>query len=222
MSQLGRERGDLQRALRTLHERAGDGTKCPEAATLWDSAAGRLESGAERDVVEHLSRCTACGQAWELARALQEGEGREFGPAKVRRRRLRSALWPLAASAALLIAAVGTFIVQHEPVLEGPPAYREAAGSWLVSRIDENAPLPRDACVLRWGDGPQGTTYDLLVLDERMDTLARAWDLAQPTHRIDPEALDSVPPGGKILWQVTAHAPDDREVTSVTFVHELE
>jgi hypothetical protein len=222
MSQLEPGRSDLQQALRTLHERPGDGTECPQAATLWDSAAGRLGPEAERDVVEHLSRCPACGQAWELARALLEDEGRGFGPATVRRGRLRSALWPLAASAALLIAAVGAWIVQRDPAPEGPPAYRETAGSWLVSKVDEDVPLPREACVLRWGEGPEGTTYDLLVLDERMATLVRAWDLQQPAHRVDPDALDSVPSGGKILWQVTAHLPDDREVTSVTFVHELE
>ena len=222
MSQLDRERSDLQRALRTLHERAGEGTECPDAGTLWDSAAGELEASAEREVVAHLTRCTACGQAWELARAVQEEEGRGLGPATVRRRRLRSALWPLAASAALLIAAVGTWIVQREPTPEGPPAYRETAGSWLVSQVDEDASLSRDGCVLRWTEGPEGTTYDLLVLDERMDTLVRAGALDQPVHRIDPEALAPVSPGGRILWQVTAHLPDDREVKSVTFVNALE
>ena len=222
MSQLERERSDLQLALRTLHERVGEGTECPDTGTLWDSAAGELEAGAEREVVEHLSRCSACGQAWELARALVEDESRGFGPATVRRSRLRSALWPLAASAALLIAAVGTWIVQREPMPEGPPAYRETAGSWLVSKIDEDASLPRDGCVLRWAEGPEGTTYDLLVLDERMDTLVRAWELEQPIHRVDPEELAPVPPGGRILWQVTAHLPDERAVASVTFVNELE
>jgi hypothetical protein len=56
------ELAELQQALRSLHESAGDCSECPGAGTLWESAAGRLEVAAERSIVEHLARCTACGQ----------------------------------------------------------------------------------------------------------------------------------------------------------------
>jgi hypothetical protein len=102
------------------------------------------------------------------------------------------------------------------------PVYREEPSAWLVSEVPEEDLLDRDACLLRWAAGPEGTTYDLRVTSEKLEPLARAWRLDRPEYRVEPAALEPLPPGGKILWRVTAHLPGGRQVVSPTFINRVE
>jgi hypothetical protein len=197
------------------------GTACPEPGRIFDAARGALPPGETREVVEHLAVCPDCSEAWRLAAAFEEEAGVGAEPASVRTRS-RWYLRPVAAAAALVLAALAAglwWTVVTVP--EEAPVYRAGGELEIRSLLPEGEPLARDAAVLRWrlgSDGaPEGTTYDLLVSGEDLQPLAEAAELEEPSYRVPPAALESLPSGAEILWRVEAHLPDGRSARSPTF-----
>jgi hypothetical protein len=88
-----------------------------------------------------------------------------------------------------------------------PAEFREPAYACGGSLIPDGEPLPRRRFVLRWSTCPEGTTYDIRVTTEDLEPIARALALDRPEFIVPESALASVPGGGRILWQVTAHLP---------------
>jgi hypothetical protein len=189
---------------------AGDGEGCPEAERLRLSARGKLSGAEQEEVILHLSACGACAAAWRVARDLAPEPARS-----------RSVLYMLAAAAVVVLAAaLGLWLLQHrEPT--APPTFRNQESRWLHSEVTGPS-LPRDAFALRWTAGPEGTTYDLRVLRENLDVLHRANGLETASHTVPQEALEDLPAGAKVLWQVTARLPDGRTTVSETFITRVE
>ena len=61
--------GELRRAYAS-HSREALPDNHPEPEELWRLAAGRLDAGESRDLVDHLSRCPACAEDFRVTRAL--------------------------------------------------------------------------------------------------------------------------------------------------------
>lgn len=203
-------------ALASLLEVKGHGEACPPAERIWDSVAGGLESGDNEGVILHVGECSACSAAWRLAHRLYSREGEATGTVRVVP--LRRMRWiPLAAAAALAIVAIGLGVHRLAVRPDAAPAYREQRETWLVSVLPEGRAFPREEFVLRWAVGPEGTTYDVTVTTEELEPIAQAQRLERPEYRIDPPALEGVPPGAGVLWRVTANLPDGRRVASRTF-----
>jgi len=122
------------------------------------------------------------------------------------------------AAAAVLVLAVSFVVVQQfRPVAPTGATYRTTPGGGLATGIDPTAPLPRDDVTLRWSGAPDGATYDLRVTTDRLAPLHRAFGIEQPEYRIPESDLADLPPGAVILWAVTAHLPDGRRWTSISF-----
>ena len=211
----------LQAALGSLDEIKGTGADCPAAERIWESASARLSPADDKAVVSHLGECGTCSKAWRIARELIRDEGPAVAVAPSTGRAWRT--WvPAVAAASLVIAVVSVGVLWlHEPG-ESPAVYRTQQGEWLESEMPADDALSRDSCVLRWSAGPEGTAYDLLVVDESLQPLARATRLERPEYEVPPADLASLPAGGSILWRVTAHLPDGRRVVSRTFTTRLE
>jgi hypothetical protein len=211
----------LTSALTSLDEVKESGADCPAAERIWDSANGRLSPSDDRIVVFHLGDCGSCSAAWRIARELLGDEAPVFSEAPSTGPTWRT--WvPLVAAASVVIAAVSVAVVWfREPAVE-PPVYRTQQGDWLEAATPPDEALSRDACVLQWSAGPEGTAYDLLVMDADLRPLARARWLERPEYTVSAEDLASVPAGGSILWRVTAHLPDGRRIVSRTFTTRLE
>jgi hypothetical protein len=210
----------MRAGLAALLEIKGDGEECPPAGTIWDSVEGRLERERNEAVLIHLGECAACSAAWRLARRLYSEEAKSGGQAEevpIRRR-----LWFPLAAAAVIVLGLGLGTLHLLTRQELPPEYRTQEDRWLESELAPGQPLPRDECVLRWTAGPEGTTYELRVTTEDLEPLARAGRLEWPEYRVDPGVLDGVPPGGALLWRVTAHLPDGSRISSRTFTTPLE
>ncbi|MFP2912187.1 hypothetical protein ACLESD_45640, partial [Pyxidicoccus sp. 3LFB2] len=92
----------------------------------------------------------------------------------------------------------------------------------VVSRLPEDAPLPRADCVLRWSEGPEGTRWTLQLSSEDLSLVHRADSLAKSEYRVPAEVLAPLPAGTKLLWQVEARLPDGRVQRSATFVNRLQ
>lgn len=199
---------------------AGDDDPCPPAERLVLSARGELPPAEDEPVLLHLARCTACGAAWRISREV--GRGSAPAPRRAPRTLYRKARGPLAAVAALLLAAAGLSTLWLAPSGLPAPVYREQPGAALRSRISEEAPLSRDQFLLRWSAGPEGTTYDVIVMSGEMEPLARGRGLGQPEYRVPPEALSGLDPGARVFWQVVGYLPDGRRIASPTFIARVE
>lgn len=204
-------------------EVTGGGEQCPAPDRLWASAGEELRPPENEAIILHLGECTACAAAWRLARELRRAEVGQSVVAPIRDQRLSPALrlrrWVPLAAAALLLVALGTLLQQRLPSRRAAePVYRTQESRWLESELDGAALLARSACLLRWAAGPEGTTYDLQVMTENLEPLARAARLDRPEYQVEEEALQELVAGSRILWRVTAHLPDGRRVLSRTFV----
>ena len=210
----------LQEGLASLLEIKGDGEDCPSAETIWDSVEDKLDPTENEELLIHLGECAACSAAWRLAHRLYAEEKGTKQQAEVIPFRRRQ--WVPLVAAAVVVLGIGLGVVQFTTRQQPPAEYRTQEDRWLESELISDQPLSRDACVLRWTAGPEGTTYDLKLTTEDLDPLGKAWRLESPEYQIDPQALAGVPPGGAILWRVTAHLPDGRRLSSRTFSTPLE
>lgn len=205
----------LGSAIASLDDVKGDGSGCPSAQRIWESASGRLSSTGDQAVVSHLGECGSCSAAWRIAHEL----ARDASPADVSTRTAWQRWAPMLVAASIVFAVAGFSLFRYlKPDTEGP-VYRQQQEEWLEA---ETATLPRESCILRWSAGPEGTTYDLLIMDEDLQPLDRARSLDRPEFNLEAADLETVAAGGNILWRVTAHLPDGRRVVSRTFTTQLE
>lgn len=207
----------LRRAFRAASEHEQPpGSGCPDAERIWSARAGELPAGERREVVDHVSRCAHCAEAWRLADEVQRdlvelGSDRRSAPRPLA---LRLGRWPLLAGAAVVLVAFGTV-----PWLRRPPTpsgYRDGRPGEIRS-LGVDQPLPRERCVLRWSGAPSGSRYDVVVTTEALDLVAEARDLTSPEYLVPSSELEAVAGAGRILWRVEATLPDGSRLASPTF-----
>jgi hypothetical protein len=217
MSGPEHEHEGLRRAFAAPFRTAHESRDCPPSERLWESARGSLDRQEDDEIIRHVGECSACAAAWRAARELTAGE---VAPAVSRTRLATRLSWVAAAAAVVLVALIwipGTF--ERE---EGPPAFRAWEGEWLQPTFEESAALPGERCVLRWVEGPEGTTYEVRVTTEDLRVLAVGRDLDRAEFHVPGESIAELPPGSSIVWQVTARLPAGRTVESSSFVTPLE
>ena len=204
---------DLDRLRASFAARSGSAASgCPDGDRLWRAVIGELTPADRRALVAHTAECPSCAGAWRLAREMaprapaRTASGRRWPPLA----------WPVAAA---LVVAGGLFLYTR-PAGE-PPVYREPSAQVIQSLVPEDAPIPRDAFVLRWS-GPEGARYDLRVLDQGMHPVHAARDLVAPEHRVPEEALTGVPAGARLLWQVEVKPPEGGSYWSPTFLARID
>lgn len=195
------------------------GGTCPDAERIWSARAGELRARERCEVVDHVSQCAACAQAWRLADEVQRDlpemdSARRSVP---RRFVVRPFRWAqLAAAAVVLVAAgIGTITWLRRP----PPAsgYRDSRPGEIRSLVGEDQPLPRARCVLRWSSAPAGSRYDVVVTTGDLDPVVEARGLASPEFLVPSSDLGAAGSAGRILWRVEATLPDGSKVASPTF-----
>ena len=204
----------LAAALRSRGENARPRDQCPPADAIWKAVHLELPLEERLVIVDHLSECPVCAEAWQLAAEIGQPPG-AAAPAR-RQRALPSTVktWSLAAAAALVLAVGATFMLRSP----APPVDRTpgGAGEVLQPAIAEGASLPRDDFRLRWNPGPAGSRYDVVVSRDNLFLLAEARDLDVTEYRVPPETLADLPAGTPLLWRVVAHTPDGTTISSRT------
>ena len=192
---------------------AADGERCPGADRLWDAANGQLDRAGVGDVLLHCGECGVCAEAWRLARIDLPRPASDLRAAPVR--------WRPVAVAAAAIAIVGLLaVVIPKRIPEPSPVLRQAGPRALESTSDDR--LPRDRCLLSWTSVSDESRYDLRVMTEELDTLHVAWNLEESRLLIPSAALESLPAGSRILWQVTIRSPEGDADVSDTFATVVE
>jgi len=131
---------------------AGDtaaGTDCPPAIRIWDAVNGQLKPSDAAAVVDHVSSCGACAEAWRIAREIDVEEAGDRPVIPFPARRQTSVVWGLLAAAATLVLAIGAW-----PLLRGT-----SAPATPVATAVTPAPAPAPASVP--GPAPAQTTAAL-------------------------------------------------------------
>ena len=220
----------LHRAFVSLSETAQPTASCPDPERLWSASRGELPPGETREMIEHTAACPACAEAWRLAMHLSEEVPQEGAVPReeVARRRAAPAIvpwWRYAAVAAAVVFAV--FGVSQMTDLKGPEppgGLRNAGETGLLSEAAADAPLPRDAFVLRWRLQPprEGVRYTVRVTTEDFYTVYQAEELEEPVLRVPEAVLAELPSGSKLSWYVEASLADGGDLDAKTFWAVLE
>jgi hypothetical protein len=215
------EDDQLRNAFVADAELQAEGANCPPAEKILESVRGELSGKDDEGVLFHVGECGACAAAWRLARELAE---EKIPVGRTHRARGPTILswgrW--VAAAAVLIVAVGLGLQFMGPEVEEPAVYRTQESDWLLLEGEDGESLPRGSFILRWSDGPEGSRYDIRVMTEELDLVAEARMLELSEFQVPPGAMQALPAGARIFWQVTAHSPDGRRIDSDSFLAVIE
>ena len=186
-----------------------DGGSCPDAAELWDTAAGGLSFVRSRAVVDHARGCVQCSEAPADASA----------PVSTFRRRELPVLVGLG-----LAAAAGAFLFLR-PAPPGTATVERgmsSAGASEALRALSPDHQRADAVVLRWAAYPGAGSYNVTVLTPELQVVHRAVGVSEAELRVPAGALRQTGTARELLWNVDAVLPDGRTVGSPTFRLRLE
>jgi hypothetical protein len=181
---------------------------------VWRAVSGELPAEERREMVERLATDPACAEAWRVAHALQDARRGDVRVAAFGKTRSWSPAWIGLAAALVFGVAAGIYQIRRAP----ESMFRTQAQYVVESPIPSDSALPRDAFVLRWTPGPEGSRYHVRVTTEDLQVLTTASDISVPEFRVPPEPLSKVPSGSRVLWQVVASLPSGERVSSQTFV----
>ena len=202
----------LKKAFHAMADSAENDPLPEDVARVWSAIAGELPAEERRQLVERTATDAPLAQAWRVAHELHQAQ--LDGAIGVRR---SSSWWPAALMgiAATLIVAAGVRVLYFDRT----PAdvYRDSGGYVITSQLATDAALPRDAFILKWKPGPQGSRYLVRVTTEDLQVMT-APELTAPEVTVPSTALTPVPAGGRVLWQVVMSSPAGETVSSQTFV----
>jgi len=186
-------------------------SECPNPELLFEAASGTLEREQRLKIVDHVSQCVECSQAWRLAMELGARPTTGSLLAKV-----RTLTQPQLALAASLLVAVGVGLYVSMPGHEQQPQYRDVA-SPLAPKSLVDSKLPRDRFLLKWSSGPEGSTYTVRLSTADLVPLLLKQDVTTAELLVPAETLASVTAGDPLLWQVEVRLPNGQRVESNTY-----
>lgn len=197
---------------------------CPNKEELWESAAGGLDPLENEPIILHLTECSECSMIWRLAREMVLPERTSSSPVIPLNHRRRWRTWRRAfvpAIAATVIVGVGlSFAWLARKGASPEPVFRQQPDATSIFASPDTLQRPRTSCRLEWTAGPDGTRFDLIATDARLEILGTVKGLTQPEYVLPAEAIP--PSTTEVLWRVTAHLPDGRTVASGTFTTRID
>lgn len=200
------EPGDVARLRAALASLRGDGEASVDAGRIFDALHGELSAAEREAVVDQLLTNPDAAEAWRLARELAPEAAAEASP------RVTWSKWLAVAAALVLAVGVGWQILRPAP----EPVYRGSESRTIASALSPDATLARATPVLRW-TGVEGGRYRVRVLTPELELLEESEESTALEYAVSAQALQRVPSGGRILWQVEARVPEGGSIASPTF-----
>jgi hypothetical protein len=189
-----------------------------DVARVWRAVSGDLPVDERRDVVDRMASQPAVAGAWRVALELRRAQ--QEGTPLAAARTARSWVPAWIGLAALLVLAVGVGLMRFS---QAPADTFRAPGGYVVEPlVKSDEALPRDAFVLRWKPGPEGSRYKVTVATDDLRVLRTATDLTSPDLKVPPELMADLAPGARVLWHVVVALPGGETVSSQTFVVRVE
>ena len=156
MSESGFSDDQLRQAFSRLSETAIPRGDCPAPEQIWYAKRGELGAEERQHLIDHVSGCPVCAEAWRIAHELQESARSGKSGQRNYRRHLR---W----AAAILICVGLVLVLGRLSDVGQEHALRNAPESEIQSLIPAGTSLQRAHFLLRWTPGLEGSRYDLTV-----------------------------------------------------------
>jgi hypothetical protein len=204
----------LRRAFQAMPEPPGSECTADDLERIWKAVSGELPVEERRRVVERVARDPVFAEAWRVAQELWRASGGSVQDVPPRRLSNWSPAW--IAAAAVVVLAAGAALVVRDRSPEGD-TFRGGNGYVVQPTVAGEPTIPRDAFVLRWTAGPEGTRYEVRVTTEEVQVVFTAADVTTPQVTVPAERLAQLPAGSRVLWQVEATLPSGDSVSSQTF-----
>ena len=230
MSESRQDFETLARAFAARGQSRGVMNTCPDPEQLFEAASGTLECEQRLRIVDHVSQCAECSQAWRMAMELGARPTTDVMQSRPTLfSRLHLPTWPVRskaieiriafAAAAMCTIAVAAYLAM--PIQQQRPQYRELANPLApVSLLAGN--LTRERFLLRWSPGPRGSIYTLRLTTADLVPLLVQQDLTRPELLVPSTVLGGVVSGEQLLWQVEVRLPNGQRVASKTNVVTLD
>jgi hypothetical protein len=218
---MSHSRYDTAPLLRAFAARSHTGARtevCPQPDQLFDAASGDMELSQRERLIDHVSHCPECFEAWRIAMEVgarpivAESERPFVGGAHIVRRRFSIAASVLA----------GVLFATYAILPQKPQETYRSAQVSLEPRSLSASTLPRDEFVLRWTPGPQGSSYVVRLSTADLQPLLTREGLSRSQLVVPSSVLAPLADGAQLLWQVDIRTPDGRLASSQTFVVTLE
>jgi len=190
---------------------------CPGDEAIWSAVAGELPPDQAEKLVLHSQDCPVCAESFRIAASMAEDAtgAAQSSPGMPRGGRV---FVPLAAAAVLvLVAFLVPGLIRREPTSTPGAEFRNGAAVAIESLLDESTPLPREAFLLRFSPGPEGTLYTVELTTEDLTPVHHRTGLTTAEYLVPAEALATVAPGTDLFWSVEALLPDARRIDSPAF-----
>jgi hypothetical protein len=203
----------LKDAFQSMAVQSSRDCAAEDVERIWQAVSGTLEIEQRRDLIDRMATDPALAQAWRVAHELERArQGQSTLTVAPPRPWMRMALMGMAAT--LILAAGIRLYVDRTPA----DVYRAGAALVVESQIASDAALPRDAFVLRWKAGPDGSRYSVRVTTEDLTLLTTATDITSPEFTVPGDSLSPLASGTRVLWQVVMSVPSGETISSQTFV----
>ncbi len=181
---------------------------------VWRAVSGDLPAEERRSMIARVAVDPAYAEAWRVAHELQQARRGDLPATALLEPRSWSPAWLGLAAALVAGVGFGIFQIQRTPANN----FRTQAPYAVESPMASDTALPRDAFVLRWTPGPEGSRYQLRVTTEDLRVIATVSDISAPEYRVPADSLSTVPAGSRVFWQVVASMPNGERISSPTFV----
>ena len=213
----------------------------PDADRIWDAASGTAPVEVRQAVADEMATNPEAALLWRLARELQDGDeptmeakpkttgtnSNQLGGEVIdlsKRRRWQGAGAVLAAVAATFAGVtIRSSMVDDDPSRWLHPDEKRAPATVEPprSRLPSAGTVARDSVVLKWTAVENAISYDLRVTTTSLQKIVLARDLRTTEFRVPSSALESLPPGSRLRWQVIVNLENANPVSSRSFVLEL-
>lgn len=180
---------------------------CPDADQLWCAARGESDRTETIRLIDHVSACPLCAEAWSIAMRTADRPERP-------RSWFRPTQW---AAAAVLILLVGGLSAYRLLPFRHDASGLRGEDAFVIESTTPDGSLSRAECLLRWSEGPESTRYSIVVTDAELAPMTRASGLEDAEFVVPRQALEPLEPGATLLWRVEATLPDGSVVSSPTF-----
>jgi hypothetical protein len=206
----------LREAFQSLGGTSREEPSEEELDRIWRAVSGELPAPERRDLVDRMASDPALAEAWRVAQELWRAAPQRASAATMHDVRWWTRSWFAAAAAVLIAVAAGVLFQLSRP--PGEDTYRDPGRYVVESLVQPETTLSRHAFRLRWTPGPAGSRYHVRVTTEDLRVLETVSGLDVPELVLDRDALSSVAPGSRVLWQVEVTLPEGDTASSETFV----
>ncbi len=194
---------------------------CPSNERIYAAVAGELSSDETLSIIDHLTDCAACAQAWQLASRLQEADASmehdevsddtdtiRDNVVPLRTRSVTRAL-PLAAAAVLMLGVGVTLMnVDRNPDVRyrGGPVVEDPSTAPAFAQHDQ-------LLTFSWPVSFQARRFTLNVYDVDLNLVHT---VTQSSERFEVPLADTMGLTTNIFWQIEAELDTGATITSNT------